>query len=414
MHVNIRRIKTVYHSLLRVSGFLVVCFSALFMPERVFAYQHENPYIVVDVASGKVLNYQRASDPWYPASVTKLMTLYVALQEVRAGRVKMDQMLTMSETAAKLPPSKMGFKAGTKVRLDNALIMIMVKSANDVAAMIAENLGGSEAGFAKKMNQAAHALGMKESYFVNAHGLPDNRHITSARDMAMLARAILIEFPEYQNYFNIGAIRFGKRVIPNSNGLIGRYPGADGMKTGFICSSGFNLVASAKRNGKQVITVVLGAPTARDRNNWTAELFDRGFSSIGLFTTTLDAWPSQAGITPPDLRQEVCNRNKTIQTDDDITLAIKAGNSNVSVKNANAYVQEEPEDHPSLAPKPRFSPVIVWTGYNQPGQKTAGNSDSQKSGMQMHYVPLPPPRPYAFSRYEKTYAGQDMEPLQLR
>src|SRR5215217_3513930 len=200
----------------------------------------DGPAVVVEVESGRVLHAERATDPWYPASITKLMTTYVALDQVRQGRAAMDQLLTVSEAAATLPPSKMAFKPGTQIRLDNALKIIMVKSANDIAATIAENLGGSIDGFADLMNSAAAQLGMRESRFVNPHGLPDDRNQTSARDMAILGRALLRDFPEHAGYFQIGAIKFGRRIMSNHNGLMGRYAGADGMKTGFICASGFN------------------------------------------------------------------------------------------------------------------------------------------------------------------------------
>src|SRR3954466_4737838 len=198
------------------------------------------PALVVDVASGRVLFAERATDPWYPASITKLMTTYVALDMVRSGRASMDQLLTLSPEAAAQPPSKMGFKPGTQLTLDNALKIIMVKSANDIAWMIGENLGGSNEGFAVLMNEAAARLGMRESRWVNPNGLPDERQQTSARDMAILGRALLREFPDNKDLFAISAIKFGRRVMANHNGLLGCYPGVDGMKTGFICSGGFN------------------------------------------------------------------------------------------------------------------------------------------------------------------------------
>jgi D-alanyl-D-alanine carboxypeptidase len=223
------------------------------------------PALVVDVDSGKVLYAERATDPWFPASITKLMTTYVALDMVRSGRASMDQLLTLSPEAAAQPPSKMGFKPGTQLTLDNALKIIMVKSANDIAWMIGENLGGSNEGFAVLMNEAAARLGMRESRWVNPNGLPDERQQTSARDMAILGRALLREFPDNKDLFSISAIKFGRRVMANHNGLLGRYPGVDGMKTGFICSSGFNVVASATRGGRRLITVVMGSPNAKAR-----------------------------------------------------------------------------------------------------------------------------------------------------
>src|SRR3954471_6716315 len=261
-----------------------------------------SPALVVDVESGRVLHAERATDPWFPASITKLMTTYVALDLVRQGRASMDQLLSVTEDAAALPPSKMAFKPGTQVRLDNALRIIMVKSANDIAATIADNLGGSIDGFAAIMNDTARRLGMRESHFVNPHGLPDDRQQTSARDMAILARALLREFPDQEYLFHIGAIQFGRRVIRNHNGLIGRYPGADGMKTGFICAGGFNVVASATHQGRRLITVVLGSPSANERTMKAAELFDRGFSSNSNAGPTLDALPASVLQSPPNMR----------------------------------------------------------------------------------------------------------------
>src|SRR5215210_2298183 len=223
------------------------------------------PALVIDVDSGKVLHAERATDPWFPASITKLMTAYVALQMVRDGTAAMDQLVTVSADAASQPPSKMGFRPGTQLTLENALKIIMVKSANDISAAIAEELGGSIEGFAAHMNEASRKLGMQDSRWVNPHGLPDDRQQTSARDMAILGRALLREFPDYAGLFNIGAIQFGKRVMPNHNGLVGRYPGINGMKTGFICSSGFNVVASATRGNRRLITVVMGSHSATER-----------------------------------------------------------------------------------------------------------------------------------------------------
>src|SRR3954468_20268722 len=181
-----------------------------------------SPALVVDVESGRVLHAERATDPWFPASITKLMTPYVALHLVRQGRASMDQLLSVTEDAAALPPSKMAFKPGTQVRLDNALRIIMVKSANDIAATIADNLGGSIDGFAGMMNDAAQRLGMRESHFVNPHGLHDDRQNTPARHMASLARALLRASRDQESLSHIGAIQFGRRIIRNHNGLIGR------------------------------------------------------------------------------------------------------------------------------------------------------------------------------------------------
>jgi len=212
--------------------------------------------ILVEADSGKVLRAENATYPWYPASVTKLMTMYATLQAVKQGRITLDTLLTVSRNALAQAPTKMGFGVGTQVTVDNALKMMMVKSANDMAVLLAEGVDGSIENFADDMTRTAHRLGMTESNFVNPNGLPADGQITSARDLAILARALIHDFPEYNYYWHIPAIKFGRRVIRNYNKLLGRYPGADGMKTGFICASGFNLVASATRGNKQLIAVI--------------------------------------------------------------------------------------------------------------------------------------------------------------
>src|SRR6202042_2488393 len=261
------------------------------------------PYLVVDVDSDQVLMENEATAPWYPASLTKLMTVYVALDAVRTGKLTLDTPLIMSARAARMPPSKMGFRPGTQVTLDNALKMLMVKSPNDVAVMVAEGVSGSIEAFADDMNADAQRLGLHESHFVNPNGLHNPGHVSSARDMATIARALLREFPDHADLFSIGAIELGNRYIPNHNGLLGRYPGADGMKTGFTCPAGFNVVASANHSGRRLIVVVLGAPSARTRNQEAADLFDRGFAAGGG-SGSPESLPSGSGA--PDPRANVC------------------------------------------------------------------------------------------------------------
>ena len=261
------------------------------------------PYLVVDVDSDQVLMENEATAPWYPASLTKLMTVYVALDAVRNGKLTLDTPLIMSARAARMAPSKMGFRPGTEVTLDNALKMLMVKSPNDVAVMVAEGVSGSVEAFADDMNADAQRLGLRESHFVNPNGLHNPDHVSSARDMAIVARALLREFPDHADLFSIGALQLGRQYIPNHNGLLGRYPGADGMKTGFTCPAGFNVVASANHSGRRLIVVVLGAPTARVRNQEAADLFDRGFAGGGG-AGSLESLPPGSGV--PDPHANVC------------------------------------------------------------------------------------------------------------
>ena len=270
--------------------------------------------ILVDVASGKVLQADNATYPWYPASTSKLMTLYVTLSAIRDHRITFDTLFTVSRTAAMQAPTKMGFPVGTQVTVDNAIKMMMVKSANDMAMLLAEGIDGSVDGFAQEMTETAHRLGMSESNWVNPNGLPADGQITSARDLAILARALIREFPQYSFYWHIPAIQYGRRVVRNYNPLLGRYPGTDGMKTGFICASGFNLVATATRDNKQLVAVVLGAPSGAARAVKAAEMLESGFRQnplswlIPSLGTVNELKPIEAD--PPNLKDQMCGPHR--------------------------------------------------------------------------------------------------------
>jgi D-alanyl-D-alanine carboxypeptidase len=323
--------------------------------------------LLIDAATGKVLHAENATYPWYPASVTKLMTIYTTLKAVREGKVTLDTLLTYSKNAAAQPPTKMGFKVGTTVTVDNALKMMMVKSANDIAVTIAEGVGGSIDGFADMMNTNAHALGMTQSNFVNPNGLPAENHYTSARDLAILARALIHDFPQYDMYWHISSIRYGKRVYHNYNKLIDRYPGADGMKTGFICASGYNLVASATRNGRRLIAVVLGTYSGAVRSQKAAQLLESGFnnSSLSWLTPSLGTVDQLKPIdaAPPNLRDEMCggHRRKPASEDNDEEDQSASGDGNPNyqlsaLKPANQkYVLSST---PIISPEP----IVVFTG----------------------------------------------------
>ena len=279
--------------------------------------------LLIEASTGKVLHAENATYPWYPASVTKIMTAYTTLRAIKEGRIGFNTMLTVSRNAAAQQPTKMGFKVGTRLTLDNALKMLMVKSANDMAVAIAEGVGGSIEGFADMMNANARRLGMTESHFVNPNGLPAENHVTSARDLGILARALIKEFPEDDSYWHIHAIQYGNRVMRNYNSLLDRYPGADGMKTGFICASGYNVVASATRNGRRLIAIVLGAYSGAVRAQKAAQLLERGFNGGGLtwLTPSLGTVDALAPIDaqPPNLREEMCggHRRKPPAEDND-------------------------------------------------------------------------------------------------
>ncbi|MFV0281727.1 MAG: D-alanyl-D-alanine carboxypeptidase family protein [Rhodoblastus sp.] len=330
-----------------------------------------NPVIVIDAASGETLVQQEATRPWYPASLTKLMTTFVALKAVREGRITLNTPLRVSARATKMAPSKMGFKAGTLVTLDNALKILMVKSANDVAVTIAEGVSGSVEAFADEMNSAARALGMHESHFTNPNGLPDARLVSSARDMALLGRALYVYFPEQAGLFDIGALKLGKRIIPTHNGMLGRYPGADGMKTGFTCAAGFNLVASASQNGRRLIAVVLGAPSAKSRTMMAASMLDKGFAT----SSSQGAASSLASIggEAPDMHDSACRHRGKASAEfeaqvEDMSVPIQRGfigrtaEGNSTYGGAPAASGALRPSEVAAMPRPTFTAIPIFVG----------------------------------------------------
>jgi D-alanyl-D-alanine carboxypeptidase len=348
------------------------------------------PSMVVDVDSGQTLSENNATEPWYPASLTKLMTTYVALQAVRDGRLTLDTPLTMSARAAAMPASKMGFAPGVEVTLDNALKMLMVKSPNDVAVMVAESIDGSVEAFADEMNATARKLGMHESHFVNPNGLHDPAHVSSARDMAIVARALLRDFPEHADLFDIGALQLGSEIIANHNGLLGRYPGADGMKTGFTCPAGFNVVATATHGGRRLIVVVLGSPSPLERTMEAARLFDAGFAQWGGGQGLPESLPDSTIRSAPDVRGEICSRRNRAAV-----VAAEEENAGSSANGATrGLLPFAPQPSMTIAdarkpvhfdPEPIFiGPKAGWTGpvlaaKPSPVDTAAGTSDTARA-----------------------------------
>ena len=233
--------------------------------------------IVVDAATGEVLFARYADNRRYPASITKMMTLYMAFEALSEGRAKLDDVITVSPRAASQPPSKLGLAAGQTITLDDAMHATAVRSANDMAVAIAEHIGGSEARFTALMTLKAEELGMTQTRYVNANGLPDSRQLTSARDLSILARAVMRDYPQYYRYFGFHDWSYQGREYRNTNGLLATGQGYDGMKTGYTNASGYNLAASAVRDGKRLITIVLGGRSTASRNAHVAELMDTGF-----------------------------------------------------------------------------------------------------------------------------------------
>lgn len=261
------------------------------------------PTLVFDARTGRVLHAEDATAPWFPASLTKLMTAYVTFRAVAAGRLSLDSRIVNSQRARSEPPSKIGLPLGATIRVDKALQILIVKSANDVAVMLAEAVSGSVENFVAEMNAVAAELGMTGSRFVNPHGLPDLDQVTTARDLGLLTQAIIRDFPQYDGFFSLRSVKIGKRVLRSHNPLLGRFEGADGMKTGYICASGFNIVARATRGRRSLVAVVLGAPNGKVRRAVTENLLQQGFQDAWLksaFARKLDDLkPDEGGSARP-------------------------------------------------------------------------------------------------------------------
>lgn len=252
------------------------------------------PYaaMVIDARTGEVLHSRNADTRLHPASLTKMMTLYIAFEAVERGEISLDKKVTISRHAASEPPSKLGLRAGQKIALRYLIRAAAVKSANDAATAIGEAISGSEAAFARRMNRTAKALGMTRTTFKNAHGLTESGHMSTARDMTTLGRHVLYDYPEYYNLFSRTSTSAGIKTVNNTNRrLLGSYRGADGIKTGYTRAAGFNLVASAERGNERVIATVFGGKSTTSRNARVAELLDMGFRRA----------PSRAPVRKPGL-----------------------------------------------------------------------------------------------------------------
>jgi D-alanyl-D-alanine carboxypeptidase len=335
-----------------------------------------NPKMVVDVKTGKVISHQEAFRKWYPASLTKLMTAYIAFSQMKAGKISPQTEVVMSKKAADQPASKMYFKPGQKLTMDSALKLLLIKSANDIAVAIAETIGGTSDNFVAQMNAQAQRLGMSSTRYINANGLPGKGQYTTARDLALLALIIKREFPEYAHYFSLEGVSTGKKNYANFNMLVGRFDGADGMKTGFICASGFNQVSSAVRNGRSVITVVLGADSLAGRTDQSADLLQMGLtapSGQGVSLASLAPYGDTADVN--DISAEICNpkaaKVRSESRDEAGRMVIHS-----------PYVQEM-----TRPPEYSFAGLI-------PGSETVAVNATKGAGKgELANVPIPIPRP---------------------
>jgi D-alanyl-D-alanine carboxypeptidase (penicillin-binding protein 5/6) len=252
---------------------------------RLPAFLHFTPQpkyaaIVIDAKTGEVLFQEAPDDHRYPASITKIMTMYLAFEALKEGRLSLSDRLVVSPHAAAMAPSKLGLRQGQTIAVADAMSAIAVKSANDMAVALAERLGGTESHFAEMMTVKAKQLGMNNTQFVNASGLPDNRQLTTARDIAILSRAVLRDFPQDYAFFGKREFVWRGQTIANHNHLLGAMPGVDGIKTGFTSASGFNLAASAVRDNRRLIAVVMGGSSTAARDNHVQDLLEAGFTVL--------------------------------------------------------------------------------------------------------------------------------------
>jgi D-alanyl-D-alanine carboxypeptidase len=245
--------------------------------------------IVVDAESGRVLRSENAHAPRYPASLTKMMTLYLTFDALRKGKLTLDQKLPVSKHAAAQPPTKLGGRAGQSLKVRDAILALVTQSANDAAVVLAEGMAGTESAFARKMTAKAHALGMAHTTYRNASGLPDPDQVTTAADYVVLSRALMRDFPEDYHYFSTRKFVWHGRTFGNHNHLLEKYDGTDGIKTGYIHASGFNLAASAVHGGRRLICIMFGGHSAAGRDKKVMAMLDSGFADLGVSDKVLVA-----------------------------------------------------------------------------------------------------------------------------
>jgi D-alanyl-D-alanine carboxypeptidase len=255
--------------------------------------------LAVDARTGAILFSKDADGQRHPASLTKMMTLYLMFEDLKQGRITMDTKLTVSARAARMAPSKLGLKPGTTITVETAIKALVIKSANDVAAVVGENLSGTESAFAARMTRKAREIGMSRTHYANASGLPNPSQVTTARDQATLGLRLMRDYPQYYPYFRAKSFTFRGRTIRTHNGLVLRYRGTDGIKTGYINASGYNLVTSTKRNDKRLVGVVIGGRTASQRNSYMVSMLNSVFSKAKSGNTIAAAAGTSAGAINP-------------------------------------------------------------------------------------------------------------------
>ncbi len=258
--------------------FIISIFNILFFILLISSPLLAQPQLLLDMRTGEVLYEKEAGEAWFPASLTKMMTAYVVFEAISNERLTLKTPVIISSSAKKASGSKSGLPVDSAITITDALYLIIVKSANDVAIALAETISGSQAAFVIEMNKTAKRLGMSNSNFVNPNGLPNKAQVTTARDLAILALSIRAHYPQYNSLFSTYEVKLGEKIMQSYNNLLVDFLGANGMKTGFICSAGFNIVATANRGNKSLMVVILGASSKRERGEMAAQLLLKGFS----------------------------------------------------------------------------------------------------------------------------------------
>ena len=335
------------------------------------------PQLLVDMASGNVLFAKDAGVPWHPASLTKLMTAYVTFQAIEEHRVTLDSKVTMSVKAVNEAPARSGLPAGDTLTLKDALYIMLVKSANDMAVAIAETVDGTTDAFVEEMNATASKLGLTRTHYDNVNGLPDDGQVTTARDLAVLAIDLRRTFPQYDPIFRTHMVTIGKVNLRTNNELLTRFAGTTGMKTGYVCGSGLNVVATVNRDGRELLAVVLGGASARERDQMAAQMLLKGFS--GELTST---------------------GTSVVNVADDMTSPVKDMKPLLCGKQAKAYVSQRLRDYPmGLRGQPSYltdkltGEVYAAADFGRPGSApiTAGpDEDPAAQGDATSDDPAPP------------------------
>ncbi|HEX7886956.1 MAG TPA: D-alanyl-D-alanine carboxypeptidase [Phenylobacterium sp.] len=314
--------------------------------------------IVVDAKTGEVLYAKRADAPRYPASITKVMTLYLTFEALASGKIQLDDQVVFSPRAAAQSPTKLGVRAGDSITVEQAMKGMVTRSANDAAVALAERLGGTEQRFATLMTLRAQELGMANSHFANASGLPDSRQLTSARDIAILSRAVMRDYPQYYRLFSTKDFQFRGQSIRNHNGLLYRMDGVDGLKTGFTNASGFNLAVSAVRDNRRLIAVVMGGPTVATRDKVAEGLLLTGFDVMNRRARGEQITVAQNFFEPPQLAEAPMPSMQQGDTEAGLKIALA---SSLPPARASKIQIVEPRNVPKLNGKGRKEAAGRWT-----------------------------------------------------